>query len=1687
MFRSSSGAGRRRPLARAVMALLAGLGLFLGFVSAAPLVARADDGDSSDGSYKFVVTSNTSLSATDIGWQYTDIINGTATLVTGDPNGLVIDPARTAIYQFRITNFYAMSNIGTAPLAAMIGDTVVPLSTTMPITPAPVPGATDATGQPINASIRYQTQAIGINISIPAIPHATQDIVITLFFPPTTPADDPFDYTASVSSIDDSLGTVSAARLMGNIWWLQAIPVARADEHSNVFSRWDDGNTSASRIETLTADTSFQAVFYTTTTWQFSVVTAVGAFSSGVGLNLRDNMATACQTPASAAAPSTTCQVRPDRAYLLTGSMDNRYLMAGYTAIGWAVNGVLLPNSQVPKPSTNGTTGQAATVPLGADENIQASVSNYVNTNYSQNSYTLYANNQQSGAPGQTSIPTTAVGLPLAVADFELLAVTNAAGSFTATVVPNDTTMGTTTATLVEGTTNVWQLTATPADGYEFVGWSDGWQHPNHAVVLGADTIFTAIFQEKVVSKVLAVVTDPADPVALGAVGVSATPAGDDTYDLSYGVVSDYKFVNWSCQDATGEVLNTTADKPRLTISDDTTCTAHFVRAVVTLTGPNVGVAAVDDTWGASLSPESLAGVTYPGLGGVGYFVNGSANAMAVVNGTQQPRASDQVAAYDDATLWFSLSHEVAFTQSVTAQVYAGDIASGTPIGSAAWVGLPASGSDPKSGIVYVPVASLPPGSNVTVVLTVDGTAPVVKTYNLGQAPTDNGFNNERATALADVMAAYDAVMATNPNIYGSKYIMAVQALKKAAGAVAAATSAADIQAAGVLWAQYVTDAGNGIFHDGIEVMVGTGTLVTLPAGATAAMAIAASLEQRYPGVWTMNVGYGGGTLLNMQTSGGQGTVIDNGRLLAGTYVVFTKKCMDASTGPGSGMGLISNACPFTVGIASQGFDATGGGSYSSFGAPDNLVRFSWAIPGTTAGDWPTTYYAWPGTMGWSLGELREAYGDDYLNAHGSAFPNAIADQNPFGSNYEALFDALRLEYLDFLYRDSLGHTEATRDVIKAIDQAAMAADIAAARAGFNALTPTEQADVFNYKDLLAAENPNGVPTGSFTLTAQVSGEATGLIPGGAAVNVNYTYPPSSTFVGDSGTVHLPLDGSTVTMTDIPADAKVTFSLGALPSAPGLAWATPTLSVNPLTVVENQTANLTIGLTATFKGVSGSGDQKAAAAWLGRQLAANNDVLPNDTQTGTDWGKTEDAVLALAAAKIGGDQIAATADKIWHSGDAYIGAPGAISWSAVAKTILTLQVAGLNPAQFPNGSGTRDLVSELLNLMDTTTGQLGGTNDANGAFQYALAVFALARTSGGVPPQLATWLQGLQCTDSTSPALGSYGWSAGCTSPDIDYTAMAVQALVVAGVAPSDPSITNTVTWMLAQQDATSGGFNSSMIGLSSNSTGLAVQSLTVAGETSANAKAVGFVSGLQITCQAITANPGTLELDDLGAIALNDDGWDDRMQYGLDAANSDQWQRATAQALFAFGAPSFVDITAAGAQAALPAPDCSTPGTSETPGTPEPPVIPITPPTVNGLDITVHVIDGYLYVTGTGFQPGEQVTGVVHSEELTLGTVTANNDGKAVFPGLLLPDGFEIETHTVILTGSVSGTISGAFAWDGQSVSAAPDGATPPVTIPSGGGIAGTGVPAAIWAMLLLMAGTGVISYRKQRQPVTN
>lgn len=347
-------------------------------------------------------------------------------------------------------------------------------------------------------------------------------------------------------------------------------------------------------------------------------------------------------------------------------------------------------------------------------------------------------------------------------------------------------------------------------------------------------------------------------------------------------------------------------------------------------------------------------------------------------------------------------------------------------------------------------------------------------------------------------------------------------------------------------------------------------------------------------------------------------------------------------------------------------------------------------------------------------------------------------------------------------------------------------------------------------------------------------------------------------------------------------------------------------------------------------------DAGLAASWIASQLVAapgGGSALPNGND-GIDWGTTIDAAFALASAGVGSSQLQAIGTALWNSGVAWIGDPAQSpsNWGSIGKLTLGLEVLGLDPATFPVNGATIDLIASLRSAM-TADGSFPNAS-SYGQYSQALAMLALARTSGGVPAQAVTWLEGQQCADATSPGFGSYGWSPDCSSPDPDVTSVSVQALEAAGVAETDPAVSAAVKWLAGQQDA-SGGF-ASFGDLNANSTGLAAQTLQSATVTKA---AAGFIGGLQITCATLADHPDSgLDANDVGAIVSDQPAFASATTAGLTTVAGvvtvpTYTLMAATQAVLGLGGVGYASLSAAGAISDLPDRTCqASPDTTPTP-----------------------------------------------------------------------------------------------------------------------------------------------------------
>lgn len=220
-----------------------------------------------------------------------------------------------------------------------------------------------------------------------------------------------------------------------------------------------------------------------------------------------------------------------------------------------------------------------------------------------------------------------------------------------------------------------------------------------------------------------------------------------------------------------------------------------------------------------------------------------------------------------------------------------------------------------------------------------------------------------------------------------------------------------------------------------------------------------------------------------------------------------------------------------------------------------------------------------------------------------------------------------------------------------------------------------------------------------------------------------------------------------------------------------------------------------------------------ATRWLITKQSADGG-FGNGFAKGSDVSATADAIFALA-----GD---ASAKKNVSSALGYLAAQvpsGKLKTGQMAKIALAAKAAGANPRAF----GGKDVLAEISKATNPKTGLIG-----DGVFTHALAMLALARGGASVPAQAVAALESLQ-----TPA---GGWAfTGAGAPDVDTTALAVQALIAAGRPSNTGAAGRGLGYLRSLQNA-DGGFpyqSPSAYGTdtNANSTALVAQAIIAAGD----------------------------------------------------------------------------------------------------------------------------------------------------------------------------------------------------------------------------------------------------------------
>ncbi|WP_063741272.1 prenyltransferase/squalene oxidase repeat-containing protein [Saccharothrix syringae] len=364
--------------------------------------------------------------------------------------------------------------------------------------------------------------------------------------------------------------------------------------------------------------------------------------------------------------------------------------------------------------------------------------------------------------------------------------------------------------------------------------------------------------------------------------------------------------------------------------------------------------------------------------------------------------------------------------------------------------------------------------------------------------------------------------------------------------------------------------------------------------------------------------------------------------------------------------------------------------------------------------------------------------------------------------------------------------------------------------------------------------------------------------------------------------------------------------VGAAPADATLVGATPA-DAAPVGAAPADAASA----NASSASAAQAGVAAAAAGWLARRLVDGDHL---ETEYGgtrfVDHGLTLDALFALAAAGVAEDR--ADAITAWFARPEtvatylHFGDPNTSYAGSYAKLALAVQVRGLDPTDF----GGVDLIAGLTALQAPSGRFSDVPQDFSNGFTQAFAVLALERRQSA-PRNAVDFMLGTRCPGTGFPVQ----LLAEPCVPDVDTTAMAVQALLAVDRTPADDAaLAEALTWLAGQQQP-GGGFREDGKDDegNANSTGLAAQALRAGGRTAEADRAAAFLAGLAQGCSAAGA--------DRGAIAYD--------RTGFTAATA---QAASAQAVLGLVGVGYAELSAEGAVTGVPVLDCPVAPTSTTP-----------------------------------------------------------------------------------------------------------------------------------------------------------
>lgn len=359
----------------------------------------------------------------------------------------------------------------------------------------------------------------------------------------------------------------------------------------------------------------------------------------------------------------------------------------------------------------------------------------------------------------------------------------------------------------------------------------------------------------------------------------------------------------------------------------------------------------------------------------------------------------------------------------------------------------------------------------------------------------------------------------------------------------------------------------------------------------------------------------------------------------------------------------------------------------------------------------------------------------------------------------------------------------------------------------------------------LASAEPSAEPTPTTSVSASATADPTAPAPSTASPAPSATAEPSVSPTPSASASPSPsTSGSPAASTGTPAPTPETVrGLGAAGLAAAAGQATP------------QTG--------------------WAADFIARTLAAGGDHYQYPDFDAFDGGNTIDAMLGLAAAGVGADQLGQSLDHLEANVGGYMGADYDSTFAGpTAKAVIGVLAAGGDPTD----AGGLDLVAELQategavepgRFSDLPVDCGYATCDYSNTIGQALGIIALARAGEALSVASVDFLGAQQCADG-----GFRGnLDAQTCVSDPDATAFAAQALVAAGAAEEAG---DALDWLAAAQNA-DGSLENSDGEPNANTTGVAAQAFAAGGRDADLAQAQAFLVTLQYDCTAAAALRG--------------------------------------------------------------------------------------------------------------------------------------------------------------------------------------------------------------------------------------